>query len=533
MLSIMPCILSTLFLGELTVMPKKHNPMASMLSIISRDAKKLFIVCFIISIITILMSMKTALPLDQRDYQFGNRYALAYMAAFGIVWVAMLVSGLRPVEKGRQFIKPAFRYVMAIVLLLILSVYLIDYGRAGGIISITSTVALSLCFCWYRFRTQFMDVILRQFLRILMVITIVFVLSQLIFWMNLRQLDINSQMLLLFAFVITFGLLFSWFDRKLNSLWHPPITSLSLIHSELPAILTQSTEIDQSIKKVESYLSHLFSTQVSINRPMPHAVHTLKLKSEPKIEVHLGYLRRWMPWFSEALNWVRTAALYLQGHIKVLQTLEYEHQQKLKTEALAGLAAKAELIAMRSQIRPHFLFNILNSIHNFVTTDPKKAEHTIELLAELMRGVLQISDKDEVSLAQELDLVEKYLSIEKIRYGEQFQYEMDIDEQCLVESIPSFSIQPLVENAIKHAVDNQIEPVNIKIVAFKASNLLKIKVIDDGPGLLNHSSKGLGMALQNIENRLKILYGADGQFTLLNASERGAIAMFQVPLVST
>jgi hypothetical protein len=465
LLAFYPAILATLFLGELTEQPQKVNSITKVLAFISKDTKKLFIVCISLSIVTILVSVVTDLSFFHPRYTFGNLYAFGLTVIFCVLWLLMYSAGLRPSIRPEQFKEPTFGYAIAITVLLILSFmsYLTDLGRAWSFIPIISTTGLSLSFCWYRFRTQFMDVILSQFLRILMLITIVVGLSELVQWMNIKLLSRDVQMLFLFGYLLAFSLLFIWLNHKLTSLWHPSLHSLSQVHTELPVLLNQCTDIKSSTAKTEQYLSDLFSTQVGINRLLPGSVQTVSPNGEPKIEINLSYIRRWMPWFSEALNWVQTAGLYLQSHLKVLETIEREHIQQLKTQELASLAAKAELIAMRSQIRPHFLFNSLNSIHAFISSDPKQAERMIEKLADMIRGVLKMSDKDEVKLQQELDLVDNYIAIEKIRYGDKFKFILDIEQGCEDEFIPSFSIQPLVENAIKHAVDAQFEPVVLKV----------------------------------------------------------------------
>ncbi len=530
LLAFYPAILATLFLGELTEKPKKSNAMANLLSLISRDSKKLFLFCVLVSALTILPSIITEITGGNPVYNFGNFYALTYMVLFGGVWLLMFLSGLRAVSKKYPLRHPTFGIVIAVIVALSFGSIYVNLGHAWSLVPIVSTTGISLCFCWYRFRTQLMDVIVNQFVRILMLLAIVVGLYRLTSGMNDEQLNGDVQMLCLLLYVLVGSLLFAWINKLSTSWWHPPLAMLSKVHTELPSILNRCTDEKNAIEKTELYLAQIFSTQVRINQYMTNSVHTLVLEGKPHIEINLGYMRRWMPWFSEALNWVRTAGLYLQSHLKVLQTLEKDHQQQLKAESLSALAAKAEMIAMRSQIRPHFLFNILNSIHSFVSTDPKQAEHTIEILAELMRGVLQMSDKDEVTLQQELCLVKKYLSIEKIRYGEQFQFQINCDEECLSQSLPSFSIQPLVENAFKYAVDTQFEPVVIVVIAKIENHFLKIKVIDDGPGISKTPSSGMGMALQNIESRIKNLYGARGELTLVNGDSKGAIASLQIPI---
>ena len=200
----------------------------------------------------------------------------------------------------------------------------------------------------------------------------------------------------------------------------------------------------------------------------------------------------------------------------------------MRSEELSTLAARAELTAMRAQIRPHFLFNTLNSIHSFVRDEPAKAERVIEQLSELMRSVLTSPDEDTISLGKELQVVCNYLAIEKARYGERLSYEIEIDPELHGLQLPPFSLQPLVENVVKHAVDGQFEPVSLRLKAVVNDSKLVIHVTDDGPGL-TASKDGLGMATKNIRERLERLYGSDASLTFQTNELGGLTATLIVP----
>jgi hypothetical protein len=529
LLAYMPSCATTLFLGELTEQPKKQTVLTQYLGLINADMKRLFTVCVLISTATVVVSGISFYFMDGFRYSFGNIYSMYFMFAFAGVWLAMLGAGYRPNPDKANIITPLFRFLMVGLLVMYLLSNLFNFGNFWSLIPIISTVGMSLCFCWYRFRIQFMDVIINQFIRFLL--AIVATSGFMAIWQYSQEAEQDLQKLLVLVFIIAVLLTYQWVSAKLASIWHPPVAKLSMIHSQLPIILAQCHHQQDAINQTEQYLSELFNAQISINQNLDSPVQELTIEGAQTVHVQMGYLRRWMPWFSEALYWVRTAGLYLQSHLKILQSLEVEHQQKLKTEALVSLAAKAELNAMRSQIRPHFLFNILNSIHCFVRTEPERAEQTIEILSEIMRSVLAFSDKDTVALNKELNIVEKYLLIEKIRYSEQFDYQIHIDPACQSVMIPPFSVQPLVENAIKHAVDSQFDPVLIVVNVKIVNNQLLIEVLDDGPGLNKQSqSTGLGIAMKNIKSRLSILYGQSSELVLKNRATKGAMAVINIPL---
>jgi LytS/YehU family sensor histidine kinase len=301
-------------------------------------------------------------------------------------------------------------------------------------------------------------------------------------------------------------------------------------HTELPARLANCTDEASAIRETEKFIGTTFHCDTAINRDETFGLaNRLQLPGEPEIDVRLGYIRGWIPWLSQANSWARTAAMYLQSHLQIQES----HVNSLRAEELSTLAARAELDAMRAQIRPHFLFNTLNSIHSFVRADPARAENVIEQLSELMRSVLASPDEDMIPLEKELNTVKNYLAIEKARYGDRLIYTINVPRALGNWMIPPFSIQPLVENVMKHGVDAQFEPVTLSIqaVSIQAAThgkLINIQVIDDGPGLAA-TNRGLGMAMKNIKARLTRLYGDEANLSLATNKSGGLTATLTVP----
>lgn len=533
LLSFYPALLGALFLGDLAQPPHSGNWLTRILGQINANTKRLIATCVTLSVCILFLGVFETLGAEKTAYSFGNEYALFYLLIIAGLWAVMFAAGFRPAQRRGQTGNPLFGYANAIIVLACLnfSSYIFELGQAWNLIPIISTTALSLTFCWYRLRTQFMDVVLSQFLRIIALIAFTVLLASLLGMLAERKATYEVQLVLMSICTLAFAVAYFWINAGIKALWYPPMSTFSKVHTELPLLLRDVLNKDYAIKKTEAYLSRLFNTKVRINantdRP---AIQTLYVEGDPKLVIELDYMRTWMPWFSEALNWVRTAGLYLQSHLKMLDALQKEHQEQLNIQKFKSHAAKAELIAMRAQIRPHFMFNCLNSIHSFVTHDSKQAESMIEKLAELLRGVLRMSDANTVKVKRELELVDNYIGIEKIRYGDHLQYQIRVQPGCEEMSVPSFSIQPLVENAIKYAVDTQLEPATININVWKTASFLKLEVEDDGQGLTDAQANGLGMAMQNIENRLKHLYGKKGELTLTNGRHRGAVATICIPL---
>jgi two-component system sensor histidine kinase AlgZ len=173
---------------------------------------------------------------------------------------------------------------------------------------------------------------------------------------------------------------------------------------------------------------------------------------------------------------------------------------KLQVEVLSS----SRLMALQSRIKPHFLFNTLNSIASLIGIDSQKAEQAIIDLSSLMRRTF-VQQKKEVSLADELKFVNQFLSIEKLRLGERLDYSIDCDQKLYSKKIPVLSLQPLVENAIIHGIQPMENGGKIQISIFDKNKLLMIIV--SNPFLQDSKKPVNGIALKNIEERLKLLYG--------------------------
>jgi two-component system LytT family sensor kinase len=189
------------------------------------------------------------------------------------------------------------------------------------------------------------------------------------------------------------------------------------------------------------------------------------------------------------------------GRMLALQTRERQ---------LAELAATAQLAALRAQINPHFLFNSLNSIAQLIHVDPDKAEACVERLADIFRYILRRAEKEFVPLAEELEMTQAYLEIERARFGDRLQVETRIDPQSLHASIPNLILQPLVENAVKHGLSLKMGAGTVRIDAAVDDGLLVLTVGDDGLGMASTALEEVyerGVGLRNLRDRLHRLYG--------------------------
>ena len=195
-------------------------------------------------------------------------------------------------------------------------------------------------------------------------------------------------------------------------------------------------------------------------------------------------------------------------------------------------AARAGLAALRAQLHPHFLFNALHTVVQLIPREPARAALAAELVAGLLRTTLD-EDRDLVTLEEELAFVGRYLDIERIRFGERLQVEIDVDAETRRSLVPSFSLQTLVENAIQHGAAPNIDATTIRISASMRSRVLAVHVADDGIGSGDHQdasrkTEGQGSGLQRLRERLGVLYGSRARLTSAAGANGGYKASFEI-----
>ncbi len=217
---------------------------------------------------------------------------------------------------------------------------------------------------------------------------------------------------------------------------------------------------------------------------------------------YLDFLKLSLPWRA-----IIGTFFYLIFILIYYVMMYYEDlQQKLKIESeLSNLVREAELNALKSQINPHFLFNSLNSISSLTMTDPDKAQEMVIKLSDFMRYSLSHDRRETTTLRRELENAERYLDIEKIRFGRRLKYVSNIPEACLEQQIPNMILQPLLENAIKHGVHNSTEEVLIDLSCQMNEEFAELHILNDFDPEANRP-KGEGIGLKNIRNRLQLLY---------------------------
>jgi signal transduction histidine kinase len=205
--------------------------------------------------------------------------------------------------------------------------------------------------------------------------------------------------------------------------------------------------------------------------------------------------------------------------------------QAERTARLLQQLAEAGLGALRMQLNPHFLFNSLNAITVLVRdANTPAATRMLEELGELLREVLREDRSHEVPLAREIDFIKRYLGIERMRFSDRLRPIFDVDPAVLNAAVPHFVLQPLVENALRHAIAKRIEAGLVQITARREGDDLVLSVRDDGPGLdIDTVREGAGVGLANTRERLTTLYGSRGCLELMGMREGGALATIRLP----
>ena len=225
---------------------------------------------------------------------------------------------------------------------------------------------------------------------------------------------------------------------------------------------------------------------------------------------------------------------YLSEDLRALARLAgatAERLESLRTAEMQRLVSQAEFRALQSQINPHFLFNALNTLYGVIPRSASGARRTVLHLAEIFRYFLQ-TDKKLIRLSDELEIVKAYLEIESLRFGPRLQVEIDVDESALALMIPVLSIEPLVENAVKHGVAASSKPEWVRLKVRPHEDRIVIRVENTRSGItgppLEPAAAGAGVGLANVTRRLRLCYGPESGLAMEFKAEE-TVVEFSVP----
>ena len=211
----------------------------------------------------------------------------------------------------------------------------------------------------------------------------------------------------------------------------------------------------------------------------------------------------------------------------------WQEREQLAIELRSRLS-EAQLEVLRGQLRPHFLFNTLNSISTLVHSDPASADRMVVQLADLLRASLETSGRHEIPLADELALLERYVDIMRVRHDDRLTVSIRATPRARAALVPHFILQPLVENAIEHGIGRRAGSGRIAVEATDAGGQLVLRIGDDGCGIAPAANGSLspdeGVGLGNTRHRLHQLYGDAHSFTIDRAEGGGTLVTIAIPL---
>jgi signal transduction histidine kinase len=238
----------------------------------------------------------------------------------------------------------------------------------------------------------------------------------------------------------------------------------------------------------------------------------------------------WLSWVFTTLPFGVAVYLCVVGIEHATRYFVEARERDVQLARLSEQLSGARFAALQAQVNPHFLFNTLNTIAVLVRDNERQsAVRIVEQLGDVLRTTLGSHRANEVPLGEELDLVRQYVAIEEARFSDRLRPEFSIADALLSAMVPSFALQQLVENAIRHGIARHPDAGHVLIVARRADEMLELSVTDDGAGI----DAGLVLpprhGLENTRERLRALYGERASLELVGRAEGGTIATLRLP----
>jgi sensor histidine kinase YesM len=307
---------------------------------------------------------------------------------------------------------------------------------------------------------------------------------------TLRQAIVDSLVFNTLFIIISFVL---WYIARYNSPTHS-LLSLSINHIASLLLITI----------VWITAGQYFSNQIIQN------------------ENYAEFLHSSIPW-----RVISSVFLYLITVLIYYLVIYYNDLQERRTKELSliDMVNESELKVLKSQINPHFLFNSLNSISSLTITNATKAQEMIIKLSDFLRYTVSKDDNRFTKLEQEMKNIQRYLDIEKIRFGDKLQFKFSIDDACYNASIPVMILQPLYENALKHGVYESIEPIVIYTECKQEEDHIFIRILNNYEKSAS-LTKGAGIGLRNIRERLRLIYKHTDLMKIIKTEDSFEIQLF-------
>ena len=306
-------------------------------------------------------------------------------------------------------------------------------------------------------------------------------------------------------------------------------TILDEICRKLSTVLTAKTAI-----WTENYQSDEETKFAAVNFTPNSAKIFVPTAESPFYQINLSDFSGGRRLLSDEIEMLEAVSRLTARRIDVLRVSHERCEREFREQEFTKLATEAQLSALRAQINPHFLFNALTTIGYLIETAPEKAFSTLMQLTRLLRGVLR-STGEFCTLGEEIKLIENYLDIEKARFEERLTVQIEVPKELEKMRVPSLILQPLVENAIKHGISENVNGGEVRIFA-KLENksgevFLKLSVFDSGAGRKSEKiTNSNGIGLKNIRERLQSYYGKTANLTIERNFANGTTAEICLPV---
>lgn len=233
------------------------------------------------------------------------------------------------------------------------------------------------------------------------------------------------------------------------------------------------------------------------------------------------------------LGWLPVAALVYGAVVAAAAAIASAsaiREREIQASELRAELARAELQTLRAKIQPHFLFNALHSIAALARArDLDGVVESIAMLGDLLRDLAIRPRAEEVRLADEIELVQRYLAIEELRFRDRLRVSWHVDESAAEVLVPAFVLQSLVENALRHGISARIDSGQLRIAAIRRDSSLELSVTDDGAGPPERGDAANGIGLSSLRRRLALHHGAAASLTLQRGAHGGSVALVSMP----
>jgi two-component system LytT family sensor kinase len=401
-----------------------------------------------------------------------------------------------------------------------------------------ASIPLAFVILYQDYRFAFADLFLKRALTLLALVTAVFLAWSAFAGSFVPLVEGSPVVGLLLAAWIATALLFPWLWRQVSVF----VDRVVLKRANYGALLEALTAQLQHCNSEETVLSHVCTalqpalSASDVARRMAHSPVTagfqeivVPVTEDPQPVLSVGRLAGGRRLLSDDIGMLERVALIAARRIDALRLNDERYERMLREREMQALATESELRALRAQINPHFLFNALTTLGYLIQNAPARAVDTLMRLTTLLRSVLR-SEGEFTTLGHERDLIECYLQIERERFEERLDAQIEIPETLRHVSIPSLIVQPLVENAIKHGVAPARHGGRVAVAAKVDDSAVRITVTNTGAPFRRELTPASGIGLRNVERRLECYYGRAASLRILTSPSGETIAELTIPV---